>query len=157
MICQNEGVYTISNLLLVSNLDDENNLQKIKGLGFRGHDGAVILNEPEIIVPRKLLEVDLPGMAWDLLPDLSKYRTAGWHSWPNKSAKSPFAAIYTSLGCPYQCSFCMINIINRTKIGDQIASADSNIFRYWKPDFMIQQFDYMAEVGIKNVKINCSC
>jgi len=38
---------------------------------------------------------------------LSKYRTAGWHSWPNKTSKSPFAAIYTSLGCPYQCSFCM--------------------------------------------------
>jgi len=153
MICQNEGVYAISNLLFVSNLNDENELQKVKGLGFRGHDGGVILNEPERIVPRSLLEVDLPGMAWDLLPDLSKYRTAGWHSWPNKTSKSPFAAIYTSLGCPYQCSFCMINIINRTKLGDHIASADSNIFRYWKPEFMIKQFDYIAEAGIKNVKI----
>ena len=98
-----------------------------------------------------------PGMAWDLLPDLSKYRTAGWHSWPNKSDKSPFAAIYTSLGCPYQCSFCMINIINRTDSSPDVASADSNIFRYWNPDFMIKEFDKIAEMGVKNVKIAGFC
>ena len=152
-ICQNEGVYTISNLLSMPKIDNTDDLKKVKGLGFRDDTGYIILNEPEIIVPRKLMEQDLPGMAWDLLPDLSKYRTAGWHSWPNKSAKSPFGAIYTSLGCPYQCSFCMINIINRTKQGDDIAAADSNKFRYWNPDFMIKEFDKMAEAGIVNVKI----
>jgi anaerobic magnesium-protoporphyrin IX monomethyl ester cyclase len=151
-ICQNEGVYTLSNLLLVSDLNDLNTLRNVKGLGFR--DGEyIIINEPEMIVPKSLMEQDLPGMAWDLLPDLKKYRTAGWHSWPNKSDKSPFGAIYTSLGCPFRCSFCMINIINRTKLGDHIASSDSNVFRYWEPEFIIKQFDHMAEAGIKNVKI----
>jgi radical SAM superfamily enzyme YgiQ (UPF0313 family) len=99
------------------------------------------------------LEIDLPGMAWDLLPSLDKYRTAGWHSWSNNSIKEPFAAIYTSLGCPYRCSFCMINIINRTKTGSHITSADSNIFRWWTPDFVIKQFDYLASKGVKNIKI----
>ena len=152
-ICQNEGVYTLSNLLSLPNLSDLNELKKVKGLGLRTEEGHILLNEPERIVPRSLLGVDLPGMAWDLLPDLSKYRTAGWHSWPNKTSKEPFASIYTSLGCPYRCSFCMINIINRTKQGKKIASADSNVFRYWDPEFMIQQFDYLANVGVKNVKI----
>jgi len=152
-ICQNEGVYTISNLLSVRDLSDINELKKVNGLGYRTEDGTIILNAPERIVPKELLGKDLPGMAWDLLPDLSKYRTAGWHSWPNKSAKSPFAAIYTSLGCPYKCSFCMINIINRTKQGDNVASDASNSFRFWDPEFMIKQFDHIANAGIKNLKI----
>jgi radical SAM superfamily enzyme YgiQ (UPF0313 family) len=92
-------------------------------------------------------------MAWDLLPSLDKYRTAGWHSWSNDSIKEPFAAIYTSLGCPYRCSFCMINIINRTVPGDHITSEDSNVFRWWSPEFIIKQFDYIASQGVRNVKI----
>jgi len=152
MICQNEGVYTISNLLSLSTLADEN-LKKVKGLGFKDGDGNSVLNAPEMIVPRSMLEQDLPGMAWDLLPDFSKYRTAGWHSWSNNADNSPFAALYTSLGCPYRCSFCMINIINRTKQGSDVTSADSNKFRYWNPEFIIKQFEHFALNGVKNVKI----
>ena len=76
-----------------------------------------------------------------------------WHSWSNNSEKQPFAALYTSLGCPYTCSFCMINIINRTDNSDNISSQDSNIFRWWSPEFIITQFDYFAKQGVKNVKI----
>ena len=52
MVCQNEGVYTISNLLRVENLDDSSLLKKVKGLGFKDEDGNAVLNEPEGIVPR---------------------------------------------------------------------------------------------------------
>ena len=83
----------MSNLLLVKNLDDASVLRKVKGLGFR-EDGNIIINRPEAVVPKTLWS-KIYWMAWDLLPDLSKYRTAGWHSWPNKSDKSPFGAIYT--------------------------------------------------------------
>ena len=152
-IALNEGVYAISNILKIDNLDDDNYLKKIKGIGFKDKENNTIINQSEIIVPKKLLEVDLPGMAWDLLPSLKKYRTAGWHSWSNNSEKQPFAALYTSLGCPYTCSFCMINIINRTNSADNISSQDSNIFRWWSPEFIIKQFDYFAEQGVKNVKI----
>ena len=152
-IALNEGVYSIANLLKVENLDDEKYLKNVKGISFRNKDNEIVINGPEIIVPKKLLDVDLPGVAWDLLPSLKKYRTAGWHSWSNNSDKQPFAALYTSLGCPYTCSFCMINIINRTDSGANISSQDSNIFRWWKPEFIIKQFDYFAEKGIKNIKI----
>lgn len=152
-IALNEGVYAISNLLKVENLNDEKYLKKVKGIGFRNKDNQIIINESEIIVPKKLLEIDLPGIAWDLLPPLKKYRTAGWHSWSNNSDKQPFAALYTSLGCPYTCSFCMINIINRTNSAENISSQDSNIFRWWSPEFIIKQFEFFAKQGIKNIKI----
>ena len=152
-IALNEGVYAISNLLKVENLNDEKYLNKVKGIGFRNKDNQIVINESEIIVPKKLLDIDLPGIAWDLLPSLKKYRTAGWHSWSNNSDKQPFAALYTSLGCPYTCSFCMINIINRTDSSENISSQDSNIFRWWSPEFIIKQFDYFAEQGVKNIKI----
>ena len=150
MICQNEGVYTISNLLRTDLTTQQ--LKSVKGLGYK-LEGNSVLNPSETIVPRNRLEQDLPGMAWDLLPDIKKYRTAGWHSWSNNTESEPFASLYTSLGCPYKCSFCMINIINRTDSSEGIASADSNVFRYWNPEYIIKQFDQIAEMGVKNVKI----
>ncbi|MFT5387835.1 MAG: anaerobic magnesium-protoporphyrin IX monomethyl ester cyclase, partial [Candidatus Omnitrophota bacterium] len=108
LVCQNEGVYTISNLLR-TNLED--NLETVKGLGWR-RDGEIVLNEPSPIVAKADLPVELPGVPWDKLP-MEKYRTSLWHAYSNNSEQQPFASIYTSLGCPMRCSFCMINIINR--------------------------------------------
>jgi len=152
-VCQNEGVYTICDLLQVADLGDEAQLANVKGFCWRGTDGRVRTNAPSAIVARADMERDLPGMAWDLLPPLGRYRTAGWHSWSNDSVKEPFAALYTSLGCPYRCSFCMINIINRTKPGLEITSADSNLLRTWSPEFVIRQFEHIAAQGVRNVKI----
>lgn len=146
MVCQNEGVYTINDLL------EGFDLSKIQGLGYK-ESGQTILNPPKKIVPQDKLEQDLPGVAWDLLPSLSKYRTSGWHSWANDSIKNPFASLYTSLGCPFKCSFCMINIINRIDQSKSITSQDSNIFRYWSPKHIIKDFDYFAEEGVTNIKI----
>jgi radical SAM superfamily enzyme YgiQ (UPF0313 family) len=144
-VCQNEGVYTISNLLK-TNLEDK--LDQVDGLGFR-RDGQVVLNKPSPIVAKADLPRDLPGMAWDLLP-VANYRTALWHSYPNNSVRQPFASLYTSLGCPMKCSFCMINIINRQ---ENEFSDGSAVFRYWEPEHIIKEFDYFAKAGITNIKI----
>lgn len=150
IVLLNEGVYAISNLLS-TDLSVEQ-MKNCTGIAFK-IDGHIHKNEPERIVPKSLLEQDLPGMAWDLLPSFDKYRTAPWHSWTNNTEQHPFAALYTSLGCPYKCSFCMINIINRTSNLPLITSEDSNMFRWWNPDFIIKQFDYFAENGVRNIKI----
>ncbi len=144
-VCQNEGVYTTSGLL-ATNLKD--GLDKVLGLGYRDN-GTVRLNPPSPIVAKADLPRDLPGVAWDLLP-MDNYRTALWHSYPNGSKRQPFAAIYTSLGCPMKCSFCMINIINRQ---ENEYSDGSAVFRYWEPEHIIRDFDYFASKGIVNVKI----
>lgn len=145
MVCQNEGVYTISNLLR-TNLDDK--LDQVLGLGYRD-DGQIILNAPSPIVAKADLSTELPGVAWDQLP-MDKYRTALWHALPNNSEREPFASLYTSLGCPMKCSFCMINIINRQ---ENEFSDGSAVFRFWDPEFIMKQFDYFAAQGIKNIKI----
>jgi len=145
-VCQNEGVYTISNLLK-TNLKD--GLEKVDGLGFRLGGQGIVLNKPSPIVAKEDLPRELPGIAWDLLP-LKNYRTALWHSYPNNSERQPFAALYTSLGCPMKCSFCMINIINRQ---ENEYSDGSAIFRYWEPEHIIKEFDYFASQGITNIKI----
>lgn len=145
MVCQNEGVYTISNLLK-TNLVDK--LDQVAGLGYRG-DGQIILNGPSPIVSKWDLSEELPGIAWDKLP-MDKYRTSLWHAYSNNCERQPFAALYTSLGCPMRCSFCMINIINRQ---ENEYSDGSAVFRYWDPEFIIKEFDKFAELGIKNIKI----
>jgi len=145
MVCQNEGVYTISNLLK-TNLNDK--LDQVDGLGYRDN-GSIVLNQPSPIVSKNDLPAELPGIAWDKLP-MDRYRTSLWHAYPNNCERQPFAALYTSLGCPMRCSFCMINIINRQ---ENEYSDGSAIFRYWDPDFIIKEFDQLAEFGIKNIKI----
>ncbi len=145
MVCQNEGVYTISNLLK-TNLEDH--LDKVLGLGYRDND-TIVLNKPSPIVDKKDFAQELPGIVWDKLP-VDKYRTALWHALPNHCERQPFVALYTSLGCPFRCSFCMINIINRQ---ENEYSDGSNVFRFWDPEFIIREFDRFAKIGIKNIKI----
>lgn len=145
MVCQNEGVYTISNLLK-TNLTDK--LDQVLGLGYRDN-GAIVLNGPSPIVAKEDLPAQLPGIAWDKLP-MDRYRTSLWHAYSNNCERRPFAALYTSLGCPMKCSFCMINIINRQ---ENEYSDGSAVFRYWDPDFIIREFDRFADMGIKNIKI----
>ncbi|MBL8012291.1 MAG: cobalamin-dependent protein [Candidatus Omnitrophica bacterium] len=144
-VCQNEGVYTISSLLKTDLCTD---LDKVLGLGYR-KDGRSVLNAPSPIVAKADLPRDLPGIAWDRLP-IKNYRTSLWHSYPNKSVRQPFAALYTSLGCPMKCSFCMINIINRQ---ENEYSDGSAVFRYWDPEHIIKEFDFFASQGITNIKI----
>ncbi|MEI7999664.1 MAG: radical SAM protein, partial [Candidatus Omnitrophota bacterium] len=144
-VCQNEGVYTISTLLQ-TNFNDK--LDQVLGLGYR-KDGEIVLNLPSPIVAKADLSTQLPGIAWDLLP-MKNYRTALWHAYPNGSERKPFAALYTSLGCPMKCSFCMINIINRQ---DNEFSDGSAVFRYWEPEYIIKEFDFLASQGIVDIKI----
>lgn len=143
-VCQNEGVFTISNLLK-TNFKDK--LDQVDGLGWR--NGTITLNKPSPIVAKADLPALMPGMAWDLLP-LKNYRTSLWHSYPNGSQRQPFGALYTSLGCPMKCSFCMINIINRQ---ENEYSDGSAVFRYWDPEHIIKEFDFFAAQGITNIKI----
>lgn len=150
-VCQNEGSDTISKLLCVEDLECANYLELVSGLGWKDGGSSIRLNKIGELGTN--LDKELPGVAWDLLPSASHYRTAGWHSWSNGSIKSPFASLYTSLGCPFKCSFCMINIINRTSNAIGTASDKSATFRRWSTEHILGEFDKLANMGIKNIKI----
>lgn len=150
----NEGVYALHNLL---NTDFKNDLQNIKGIGWKDRVSHT-LNEPERVVPTDRMDIDLPGYAWDLLVKnevpLSQYRSCNWHANFQDNKRSPYAAIYSSLGCRFKCDFCMINIVNRINNGDGISAADSANMRFWSPEFMLKEFDKLVESGVRTIRIS---
>ena len=153
----NEGVYSLWNVLKLDDIGDIEHLKTVNGLGIRVN-GKVRLTAPERIVPHERMDQDLPGYAWDLLPFKEKpfdlYRAHFWHAEYDHDKRTPFAAIYTSLGCPFKCSFCMINIINRDDedpVGD---AANYSKMRFWSPEFIIKEFDKLVELGVKTLRIS---
>lgn len=159
VVLLNEGVYALHNLLK-SNLKSD--LQQIKGIGYKKHVGGnapyPVLNSPESIVPQERMDQDLPGYAWDLLPcrekPLDLYRAHFWHAGFDHAKRTPFAAIYTSLGCNYGCDFCMINIINRVDNGDEYSAANFRGMRFWSPEWVRQEMRKLAELGVRTLRIS---
>jgi radical SAM superfamily enzyme YgiQ (UPF0313 family) len=159
IVLLNEGVYALHNLLK-SNLHDD--LISIKGIGYkkRGPGGFLIptLNQPEKVVPQERMDIDLPGYAWDLLPckdkPLDLYRSHFWHAEFDHEKRTPFAAIYTSLGCQFACEFCMINIVNRVNNESQIDSSHSRGMRFWSPNWVSKEMKKIADLGVKTLRIS---
>jgi radical SAM superfamily enzyme YgiQ (UPF0313 family) len=155
IILLNEGVYALHNLLRT---DLSNSLlEKVKGIGYK-KDGVPVLNHPERVVPQNRMDIDLPGYAWDLLPyrekPLDLYRSHFWHAGFNHDYRTPFAAIYTSLGCTFKCDFCMINIVNRVNNADDISAGNSPGMRFWSPEFIIKELEKLAGMGVETVRIS---
>ncbi len=150
----NEGVYALQNLLRT---DLSSRLDRVKGIGHK-ESGSPVLNPPERVVPNDRMDQDLPGYAWDLLPyknqPLDLYRAHFWHAEFNHDLRTPFAAIYTSLGCKFKCDFCMINIVNRTDNTEGVSSANSPTMRFWSPQFMLKEFEKLAALGVKTIRVS---
>ena len=158
IVLLNEGVYALHDLLR-SNLNSD--LATIKGIGYKISDGNVkvgVLNPPQSVVPQERMDQDLPGYAWDLLPyrekPLDLYRAHFWHAGFDHDQRTPFAAIYTSLGCQFGCDFCMINIINRTDNNDEIDSSHSRGMRFWSADWVLREMKKLASMGVKTLRIS---
>ena len=113
----NEGVYALRDLLK-TNLED--NLEKVNGIGFKDENNNLILNKPSILVSNENMSSDLPGYAWNLLPKKNKtldlYRAHFWHTFFKEEDRTPFAAVYSSLGCKFGCNFCMIKDRKSTRL-----------------------------------------
>lgn len=94
------------------------------------------------LAPLLDLDSDLHGRAWHLLPPLDRYRAHNWQcldGWP----RTPYAAIYTSLGCSYKCDFCMINVFQHT-----------NKYRRRSPQAVIQEILGLYHLhGVRTFKI----
>ena len=155
-IFTNEGVYALQELLK-TDLNNLSQLKNVKGICFRD-TGRIKMNHPEVIVPQDRMDLDMPGYAWDLLPfkerPLDLYRSPLWHAGYNHSDRSPYAALYTSLGCRFQCNFCMINLINRDDDLEVGVASNYNKMRYWSPEWVIRQFDKLVSWEVKTIRIS---
>ena len=156
IVFTNEGVYSLWDILKLGDLNNSEELENVKGIGFR-KDGKPFLTEPQQVVPQERMDIDLPGYAWDLLPYKEKpfdlYRSPMWHAEYDEEKRTPYASIYTSLGCVFQCEFCMINIINRDDNEEIGVAGDYNKMRYWSTEFVLKQFDKLVEMGVKTIRI----
>ena len=151
----NEGVYSLINLL--STDISQEALQSVKGICYRKEDGSITITPPEAIVPQSRLDIDLPGYAWDLLPYDEKpfdlYRCPMWHAEYDHDSRSPYASVFSSLGCQFKCGFCMINMINRSD-NDKIGVAGNySMMRHWSTEHVLKQFDKLIAMGVYNVRI----
>jgi anaerobic magnesium-protoporphyrin IX monomethyl ester cyclase len=159
IVLLNEGVYALHNLLK-SNLGED--LAHIKGIGYKkkgpGSFPMPTLNPPQGVVPQERMDEDMPGYAWDLLPykekPLDLYRAHFWHAEFSHEKRTPFAAIYTSLGCNFGCDFCMINIVNRVDSGDGVNAADSRGMRFWSPAWVSREMEKLAAMGVRTLRIS---
>tara|TARA_B100000035_G_C21024700_1_gene565655 strand:+ start:772 stop:2301 length:1530 start_codon:yes stop_codon:yes gene_type:complete len=151
----NEGVYALLNILNLPDIKIKN-LTNINGIAFRDKN-KIIFNKPEKIVPNERMDLDLPGYAWDLLPYKKKpfdlYRSPLWHAEYIEENRSPYAAIQTSLGCQFQCNFCMINILNKDDNEEIGVASNYNKMRFWSTQFILNEFKKLFSYGVKTIKI----
>ncbi len=81
-----------------------------------------------------------PDMPFDLLP-MGLYRAHNWHCLDG-SLRQPYAVVYTSLGCPFSCSFCPIHALYGS-------------YKVWYRDIdaVINEIDLLvSSYGVRNVK-----
>ena len=96
--CSGEGPLTVAALLR----GEEKS--KVGDLVWRNGDCVVVNAASPLIEDLSQLRGDI----WHKLP-MRKYRAHNWQAFGNLSKRQPYASIYTTLGCPYKCSFCGIN------------------------------------------------
>jgi radical SAM superfamily enzyme YgiQ (UPF0313 family)/nitrate reductase NapAB chaperone NapD len=124
-------------------------LARVPGLWYR--EGGEVRHTPDVPLVRDL-DREVPGIAWDLLP-MHRYRAHNWHCLGGQP-RQPYAALYTTFGCPYHCSFCCIQAPFRS--GEQAAGvqASVNTYRFWSPDRVVAEIDLLVErYGVRNLKI----
>lgn len=88
-------------------------------------------------------EVDkLPMTAWDLMPP-SDYRAHHWHCFDRLDRRSPYASVFTNLGCPYGCSFCSVNVV-----------AGGPNFRTHSPEYVMKELTLLnKQYGVSNIRL----
>ncbi|MFC1918752.1 B12-binding domain-containing radical SAM protein [Chloroflexota bacterium] len=136
-VCQGEGFYTILQLLEILKSEQEPADHQIPGLWYKV--AGVIKSNPlaPLVNPD-----DLPMAAWDLMP-MDKYRAHNWHCFDNINQRQPYAMIYTSIGCPFNCSYCNIHALYDSKPG----------IRFRSPEKVVEEIDFLVRnYKVRNIK-----
>jgi len=137
-VCQGEPFYPLLELLKLLKTQPVPQDYNINGIWyFKGN--KAVSNPPHPLI--KNLD-ELPFIAWDLLP-MNKYRAHNWHCFDNSKDRQPYAIIYTSIGCPYKCTYCCVNAVY----------GGSGI-RFRSPEKVVEEIDILVRnYKVKNIRI----
>ena len=138
-VSQGETFYTILELLKALKKNKDTHNLKIKGLWYLDKKNKVVSGGWGEVVQN----IDkLPFVAWDLLP-MDKYRAHNWHCFGHINERTPYAAIYTSFGCPYNCTYCNIHALYDNKPGIRFRSVEK----------IVEEIDLLVnKYKVKNIK-----
>ena len=85
---------------------------------------------------------EIPIINWEAI-DPQKYRAHNWHCFGHLRDRTPYAVIWTSLGCPYQCEFCCINNV-----------FEKRVYKLRNMKDVLTEIDYLvSKHHIKHLKI----
>jgi anaerobic magnesium-protoporphyrin IX monomethyl ester cyclase len=137
--CNSEGPITVHLLLQALDAVGAPDFSKVEGLVWR-EDGHMRRNPPPGLIND--LDADLHGNTWHLLP-MQTYRAHNWQCFGDLAARKPYASIYTTLGCPYRCTFCCIN-----------APFGTNRYRMRNAAKVVEEIDFLYHTcGVKTFKV----
>lgn len=148
-VCGGEGPQTLVELVEALQTGRAGEHSKVRGLWY--WDGETPRSTPSAPLVGEL-DQTMPELAWDLLP-MEKYRAHNWHCFGDLQ-REPYASVYTTLGCPYHCTFCCIQA--PFKSGENVLGIEQNVnsYRFWSPQSVIAQIDKLVnDYGVRNIKI----
>jgi len=149
-----EGLVTLTELLAAIKAGDSD-LGKVSDLYYREQNRVVAPTRKAPLVQN--LDEQMPSVAWDLLP-MDRYRAHNWHCLGNVNqagelVRSPYVAIYTTLGCPFKCKFCCIQAPFKSGERELGMQATTNSYRYWSPARVVDTLQHVVEhYGVRQVK-----
>ena len=147
-VCAGEGLYTLQ-ALLAGLRTGTPNLEKVPDLYYR--DNGVLCHTGGVPLVHDL-DNEMPGIAWDLLP-MHLYRAHNWHCFGHLNRRQPYASLYTTLGCPYHCTFCCIQSPFRSGEHTQGLKETVNSYRFWSPRCIGEELEVLVkQYGVYNVK-----
>ena len=136
-VVQGEG--EISMLKLVKEINKKTKkFDKISGLVFR-KNGKTIVNKPGL----PLSDLDNYSVAWDLLP-MDKYFEAAQNIRSSRSISTfgkRWATIFTSRGCPFNCTFCAGHLVMGRMWRSRSVDNVIDEMEYLITKYKIQHFD----------------
>src|SRR3989344_824345 len=131
-----DGFYTTLGLI------EGNALEKIPGLYWREANGEKPIvrkgAHASLMQPEEMDSV-LKRAAWDLLPAAS-YRAHDWHCLDHIEQRQPYMSMYTSFGCPFNCSFCCINAPFNNK------GTEKNTIRCRDPAIVVDEIEEVVKM-----------
>lgn len=147
-VIQGEGAHTVRQLSY--SIQSGSALDQIPGLWYRDNGTPKAAAPPRLVQD---LDSELADYAWDLLPDLNRYRAHTMHcfqyfrdsSRPDfADVRSPYVALNTSLGCPYSCHYCCTaSLFGKPGI------------RYWSISTVTSWIDTLVtRYGVKHIRFD---